>query len=177
MGASQLNKDFLQILINDNDELLGKKLNEQSIDIADINKIFLKSVLGGHNRCIDLLLNKGANVNFVLPMGENALTWAISRGHMETCRLLIEKNINVNKKTSIAHTTPLMCAARSGKLEIIQALVDAGAKLDDQNKLGQTALMIATGVGESEAVVLLESLMEPSSAPESNTPIDIKPFV
>ncbi|WP_173236481.1 ankyrin repeat domain-containing protein [Legionella antarctica] len=151
---------------NDNGELLAEKLKEHSVDKTTIQALFFQSVLGGKNKCLKVLLGNGVNVNAILPMGENVLTWAICNGNLTICNLLIENNINVNQKTALAKETPLMAAARKEDHAIIKALFCAGAQLSDVNKRGQTAQDIATEMNKVDTASLLENLAsEPSFRP------------
>ncbi|KAG2211706.1 hypothetical protein INT47_008803 [Mucor saturninus] len=52
-------------------------------------------------------------------------------------------------------STPLIYASCFGKLEVVQYLLQAGAKVDVQDKIGWTALMWATTNGHSQIVKLL----------------------
>jgi len=167
MSNSKSSNDFHDILNKDNDKYLDELLAESPIANSELNKLMFRAVLDGHNKCLLVLLKRGANPNTELPMGENILTWAISNGNAEACSILTQNGINVNKSTTIANATPLMSAAQSGNLEIINLLISAGARLNDCTKAGKTALMIATEAGKDEAVSRLREL---SDAVESSPP-------
>lgn len=154
--------------IKSNDFKTPENNEEKLPDKSSLQKQFFQSVLNGQIKDLGTVLDNGANVNALLPMGENALFWAINKENLETCTVLIEHGINVNNKTSIAKETPLMCAARKGNVGIIQALVAAGASLTDTNIDGNTALIIARETSHLEATSLLVSLTEaPSPASPS----------
>lgn len=155
MGTSKVKALLIKAMENDNAVLLAKKLEEYSVDITTIQSLFFQSVLCGKSKCLKVLLENGANINAVLPMGENVLTWAISNGDLTMCNLLIENNINVNQKTALAKETPLMAAVRKGDHAIINALLGAGSQLSDVNKSGKTAQDIATEMNKADIAALL----------------------
>jgi len=74
------------------------------------------------------LIKAGADVNHVDSAGEAAISGASSSGHAEVVRYLISVGARVDivaKETS--NFTPLHWAARSGSLETVKLLVEAGA--------------------------------------------------
>ena len=69
--------------------------------------------------------------------------------------MLLEAGADPNT-CDLSGTTILMRAARLGKAELVQMLVDAGAKLNIQNPAyKETALIIASSYGNTEAVEIL----------------------
>ena len=106
----------------------------------------------GHQWVVQLLLERGVQVNIVDMETETALTMASRRGHKEIVRLLIAAGADVNLASR--HHTPLCEAARSGHTEIVAMLIEAGA---DPNAEDSGALVDALQGGYEHTVALLEA--------------------
>jgi ankyrin repeat protein len=124
----------------------------------------------GKPEAVQVLLESGAAIDGVESWGgTTALMWAVSEGHTAVVRMLIDRGANVNARSKVipvsnkrlgeANTprasmpdekpegyangglTPLLFAAREGRLEIARLLVAAGANVnaiagDGKNPLG-----------------------------------------
>lgn len=97
---------------------------------------------------IKVLLDKGADGTFQDEYGSNALhKMAYENAHnyapwadeKETARLLIEAGASAIRKNSDSYTCTHI-AAEHGKLGVIEALAQAGKKMDLPDKKGETAL-------------------------------------
>jgi ankyrin repeat protein len=95
----------------------------------------------GHTEIVQLLLEKGADVNAKDDDGRTALMLAAEKGHTEIVQLLLERGANVN--TKIDEKRILLWAAENGHTEIVQLLLKKGAKYDPFYKTsgGYTYLM------------------------------------
>lgn len=72
--------------------------------------------------------------------GQTALYRAANFGHKNLCRILIDASANVNGDHS--YDCPLSAAGRSGNLEIVQLILDAGADVHKDSKpIAETLLM------------------------------------
>lgn len=80
---------------------------------------------------------------------KEALRIAAAAGSMDSLRELHKKVGDINTADANG-LTPLMCAAQSENVDLIQYLVDSGAKLDQQDKLGRTAFHRAICKGQFE---------------------------
>ena len=80
-------------------------------------------------------------------------TAAVS-GHLDIAKILIERNADVNGRTS-SNSTPLRAAAYFGRLDIVSCLVENGADVNARNKYENTPLMIACYNGHSQVVTYL----------------------
>jgi uncharacterized protein len=111
-----------------------------------------------------LLVAKGASVAAKDRMGNTALHIAAELGDVSTARDLIAKGADVNAKTNPLRIpagrgggglfrgpsggqTPLMLAARSNRLDVMHALVDARADPTLKAQDGSTLLMAAANSG------------------------------
>ena len=88
---------------------------------------------------MSLLLAKGADANFLGRDGETALMGANSA---EKVRLLVARGAQVNTKDKEARTA-LMFAVDRGDVEVVEALLQAGADASVINEKGASALMYA----------------------------------
>jgi ankyrin repeat protein len=66
-----------------------------------------------------------------------------------------EPEVRLHHVAAPPSSTPLMLAARTGQLEVVRLLVQAGAKLDLQNDQGKTALILSMEKGGSPELTKL----------------------
>ncbi|KAI8042791.1 ankyrin repeat domain-containing protein 17 isoform X1 [Drosophila gunungcola] len=104
-----------------------------------------------------LLIKHGALVNAkTLSDGKTALHVAIESKSMESARLLLQTNININD-TDDEGETPLMTAIACSLVDLAQELVERGARINLQDKQNHTALQYAVrGRHGQMAKLLLE---------------------
>ena len=100
-----------------------------------------------------------------------ALAHAASYGDIEMVNLLIEKGVDVNHRNPDTGQTVLMLAAAygfyvqcgndplvtsyRGNSQIVKLLLESGARVNDQDAAGHTALTMAAQLGRSDNVKLL----------------------
>ena len=86
-------------------------------------------IFSSHNGYLDvvqLLLDKGANVNATMSNGATALIYASQNGHKEVVQALIDKGSDLNHKMSDG-STALMLACERGYVETVIFLYQMGA--------------------------------------------------
>jgi ankyrin repeat protein len=124
---------------------------------------FLRAAWNGDIEVMNLLLEHGADPNVATESKETALLllsgagWPLGQGYIRSdaeieaaLDLLVEKlGQDVNAVTSEG-ITPLMCAVFKGTNNVVQYLVDHGAKLDAKDDKGRTLLTWAAGVAANE---------------------------
>lgn len=71
-----------------------------------------------------------------------ALAAAVTNGHVDVVRCLVQNGADVNTRTN-DDCTPLMIACKYGQLSVVTFLVEHGAIMDLQDKDGKTALHYA----------------------------------
>jgi len=111
----------------------------------------------GHERVVELLLQRGAEVGPQNSDGATALLYAIGNGHEQPADLLIRHGAEINQQNSKGGTA-LMYASKSTNpwaLQMVEYLVSKGADINQPNYHGDTALMLAASVGEERVVELL----------------------
>ena len=140
----------------------------------------------GDLETVTLLLDHGAAVNAAEhERQQTPLMWAAAQSHSRIVRALITHGANIHARTAIWNqlentagntnpignfrmthggSSPLLFAARQGDLETAQALIDAGADVNDQAASGASALVIAAHSGHSPlGIYLLEQGAEPNT--------------
>ena len=114
----------------------------------------------GHADIAAYLLEQGADIHQTATNAQriNALHAASANRHLDICRMLIERGIDVNAKQE-GGFTPLQAAAQNGQLELIDLLLEKGADAKAKNDDGQTALDIARANHHPDAAQRLEQAM------------------
>ncbi len=121
----------------------------------------LLAAANGHKDIVELLLEKGADVNRCDWKDETALMGAAWSGHKDIAELLLEKGADVNADNS--GWTTLMYAAVNRYIDIVELLLENGADINTQNLNGDTALMEARKrklPGMTDVVAMLEQWPE-----------------
>ncbi len=106
--------------------------------------VLMKAVEKSSTATVELLIEKGADVN---QSGENGLTplmIAIERGNMDAFLILLRSGADINKG-DVSGITPLMRAVRSGNIEMTRELLKKGADIKAESKNG---LKIEKVIGE-----------------------------
>jgi ankyrin repeat protein/L-ascorbate metabolism protein UlaG (beta-lactamase superfamily) len=102
---------------------------------------------------IELLVQKGANLDYRNEQGETALHQAASRGHMAAAQVLINTGMDIDVRDTWG-TTPLTAACWVS-LEMVQWLLDHGADVNAHTDSSLSPLSIAVFSGNPEIVNLL----------------------
>ncbi|XP_047228050.1 ankyrin-1-like [Girardinichthys multiradiatus] len=89
-----------------------------------------------------LLLNRGANVNFTPKNGITPLHIASRRGNVMMVSLLLDRGAQIDAKTK-DELTPLHCAARNGHVRVIEILLEHGAPIQAKTKNGLSPIHMA----------------------------------
>lgn len=122
----------------------------------------MEAALRGNLATVKALLAGGADPNLQEQSGgQTALMWAVSQRHAAVVDELIKNKADVNL-ASKSGSTPLMFAAQ-GDLKATRLLLAAGALPNIQHPdHGQTALIVASTMGNTEIV---EALLEKGADP------------
>jgi len=116
-------------------------INNINIDFTATNSnkctIFLASVIKGNKAIIELLIEKGANIEEKDDNGYTILHSLVICGTIETMSLLIEKGANIEAKNYWGYT-PLHYTAIYGNLRTTSILIEKGAKLNEKNIYNKT---------------------------------------
>ena len=100
--------------------------------------------LAHYNLLIEKLINKNADLNIQNNAGETALFALLKQKklHMRLIKLFIQKKANINVQASNGQSV-LMLAAQRENQDLVQLLLDNGAKIELQDALGKTGLVYA----------------------------------
>jgi len=151
----------------DVEQLLQKGVNPDSRDELGMPALFWALP---HPKLVSLLLDNGADVNAAHVLIGNhsrsttpALLDAILRGHTESARLLVERGADIEAtiNTGGIYATALLEATRCRNKEIMELLLDKGARIDEQDHTGASSLIRAARDGE---IPLLQLLIERGAA-------------
>ncbi|CAM4758600.1 unnamed protein product [Rotaria magnacalcarata] len=135
---------------------------------AEENKIAGSTPLIGatkynHPECVKRLLANHANPNHQNQSGISALMLAAEQGFFECVKLLVQAGADLELAPSgplaltmnLCGQTPLFCAAKEGRTDIVKYLLDRGANPRVQNHYGVSALWIPAQKGMLDVVELL----------------------
>ncbi|MBU8879576.1 ankyrin repeat domain-containing protein [Bacillus sp. FJAT-29790] len=117
----------------------------------------------GHPEVINRLIEFNINSNELNRAGETAFIMAVKSGQMEVVKQLFTK-VQDTEQMDVEENSPLIQAVLNGRTEIVQFLLNQNKQnINDTNKIGQTALIIAADYGYKEIVeILLENGADPS---------------
>ena len=103
-------------------------------NLRNVTPLFIAAA-HNHIYVLDLLIRKGANIHAKdSAFQETALHEAAHQGHVEIARVLLNNGINIDEQ-DIGGNTPLSLAAGNGKLEIAKLLIGKGASIELDNPL------------------------------------------
>ncbi len=86
---------------------------------------------------------------------EPELTTAVRHKDIQRVATLLSEGVKVDERDEGAEQTPLMWAARTGSLAIVQNLLNHGAAVNAKDDFGATALDIALSKKHAQIVKLL----------------------
>jgi len=110
---------------------------------------------------VQFLMEKGADPKLIDTTQKTAIVYAAARGFFPVVRLLLDQGIDVNAKYGNDLTALMWAAGYSAEagvndvVEVMTLLIERGARLDEQDNRGRSALMIAAELGHTPAVDLL----------------------
>merc|ERR1719150_518380 len=99
----------------------------------------------GQLEVVELLLARGANVNWNSASGSSALMMACSKGHAKVVELLLKNGASLNQV--FLGNALLHRAAMFGRSEVIQTLLKHGCNPAATNLEGKTAAEVASEKG------------------------------
>jgi uncharacterized protein len=155
--------DFFTAIKQDDAEkiatLLQRGFDPNTVDPAGVYGLISAIKLESFNVADVLIRWPQTKVEVRTAADESPLMLAALAGNVPMCRMLIDKDADVNKPG----WTPLHYAATKGHLEVIRLLLDESAYIDATSPNGTTPLMMAARYGTPEAVkLLLEAGADPS---------------
>ncbi|KAM0169103.1 hypothetical protein ACHAPF_010289 [Botrytis cinerea] len=111
----------------------------------------------GEKKKIQSLLKRGVEPDLPSPRKVTPLWIAITNGHIEVVRLLLEtKSVNVNVR-SVYGRSPIFWAAAQGHEELVKLLLSAGADTTFVDTDGNTALLVSKRYRHRKIVDMLSA--------------------
>ena len=132
------------------------------------------------NGCKDevtFLLEHGADIDLQDKNGATALHYAVHKPysrHVNVLSRLVESGADVNARRINDDCTPLMMASKNGNVDVITFLVEHGAKVDLQDKGGDTALHYAVSGEDVTTLHYAFHIPAPSSCTCHQTTVFLK---
>lgn len=100
-----------------------------------------------------LVEKKGADINTLNDFGNSPLSEATTLGHVQLVKYLLSRGASlklVNQQDNVLHA-----AVRSGNVELIKVILDAGPNVNEVDDLDETALHVAAQDDKPEMIKLL----------------------
>jgi ankyrin repeat protein len=138
-------------------EQLALGCGEAVIEFKDIcgrTPLIAASTTNVRERCVELLLDAGAQLEARDRDGWTALYCASRYNHPAVVSILLAAGARVDSATDNG-TTPLMIAAINGHSDVARLLLDAGANREHRDNYGRTALDLATLCNKAEVVAII----------------------
>lgn len=142
---------------------LTKQIDVNSFITVNKSSLLVAAAATGAPASVQVLLDKGADVNRPDPNGTTALAAALLKGKVDNVKILIGKRADVNAKDR-AGNTPLGVASAGGHTEIVKILLSSDADPNAltkaepskmESKEEATPLMISAREGHLTASELL----------------------
>jgi ankyrin repeat protein len=164
--------------------MLGKltTLNAAQLNEADANgnTALMTAARQGKEQCIKALIEKGAEINYVVPAIEGAATPLqavldvpdFSVAQMNVVNFLLQHGATVTGKNA-AGRFPLLFAAEHGRADAAALLIEKGAEVNAADLKGNFPLLLAACNGDSALVTLLldKGANMQMALPDGQTPL------
>uniref|UniRef100_A0A3B5AAT3 Ankyrin repeat domain 2 n=1 Tax=Stegastes partitus TaxID=144197 RepID=A0A3B5AAT3_9TELE len=113
-----------------------------------------RASLEGHTAVVQMLLEKGADINLKDQLGSRAIHCACRGGSLGVVKALKSHGADLNVRDKL-YSTPLHVATRTGHTTIVEYLLSCGAKMNSRDREGDTALHDAVRLNRYKIVKLL----------------------
>lgn len=143
---------FLQLVRNGDMAKTEKLLNSRFVDLETRDKrgdtALLIAARTNQLKMFDLLVQYGANINVIARNRRDILNLSVRISNPELAKHAIKAGINTQTFTPTYQGSALIFASHKGEVEIVKALIDAGAPVNRVNNLGWTAMLEAVILGD-----------------------------
>jgi len=145
--------------------LVAQRLIELGADVSLTGRSGISPVAAaayaGSDVIVEALIKHGADERVADDTGKPPIVYAAARAKLNIVKRLLGRHIDVNARYQHDLTLLMWASGADEKvpeadaIEVVKFLVDAGARIDDRDARGRTALMIAAEGGRAEIVALL----------------------
>ncbi|AEO63045.1 uncharacterized protein THITE_40294 [Thermothielavioides terrestris NRRL 8126] len=111
-------------------------------------RLYAESARNRENRVVSSELEPASVLMWALAQEEGLISPAVIKA-------LIHHGADISYTTPKTRTTPLLLAVKFGLIDVVQMLIDAGARVSAKDAAGRSALFYASRAGNSEMVKLL----------------------
>ncbi|XP_067628239.1 uncharacterized protein [Eurosta solidaginis] len=127
--------------------------NKANVNIVNVEGAPLHIAAGrGHDNVVEVLLSNGAEIDVKDNMSRTSLELAVSRGHLQVVKMLLQcKKVDMNGKGN-DDWTMLHIASQESNLEMVKFLVDEGSNINAKNASGSKPIHIAAREGYKDIV-------------------------
>lgn len=144
---------------------VAQRLIERGADVKLTGRSGISPVAAaayaGSDAIVEMLLAQGADDRTPDETGKPPIVYAAARAQLDIVKRLLARNIDVNARYANDLTLLMWAAgadenvAEADALKVVTYLLDNGARIDDRDARGRTALMIAAEGGRAEIAKLL----------------------
>jgi uncharacterized protein len=144
---------------------IAQRLMERGADVKLTGRSGISPVAAaayaGNDVIVEALLAHGADERTADETGKPPIVYAAAGARLDILKRLLARNIDVNARYSNDLTVLMWASGPDDKapeaqaVQVISYLLDAGARIDDRDDRGRTALMIAAEGGHEEIANLL----------------------
>ncbi|KAG2413226.1 hypothetical protein HFD88_002415 [Aspergillus terreus] len=110
--------------------------------------------VNGHEKVVQMLLDRGADINAQGGVHNNALVAASYLGHEKIVQILLDRGADINAQ-SVYYGSALQAASVNGHEKVVQMLLDRGADINAQSVYYGSALQAASNNGHEKVVHIL----------------------
>jgi hypothetical protein len=107
----------------------------------------------GNIAMMELFHSRGADVNRVSPIGEQALQLAAWNGHLDAVKWLLERGAQIDRNGK--QWSALHYAAFAGHKHVVRFLIEQGADINARTTNDSTALMLTAREGHQDVAQML----------------------
>lgn len=122
---------------------------------GSLNSVLHNAVARGHEKVVDVLLSKGANIEATNSEGQTPIFIAVQHNFAHLVNLLVDRGADLQAEDN-AGNTPLHLAASTGRTKMIKLLLSLGADKHAENDEGEKPIDVISFSYNDEAAQALQ---------------------